>query len=79
MCSIRLIVVGAALHGQLKVPPNATILQKGADPEVDSYSAFFDNTGTGTGDTGLAALHRGAVTEGCVGGGGTFNEVRAHR
>ncbi len=65
MCSIFItpIVLGAALHGELKVPPNATILQKGADPEVDSYSAFFDNTGTGAGDTGLAALLRGTVTE----------------
>jgi hypothetical protein len=45
------------------VPPNATVLQKGVDPEVDSYSAFFDNTGTGTGYTGLATLLRGTVTE----------------
>ncbi len=57
------------------MPPNATILQKGADPEVDSYSAFFDNTGTGAGDTGLAALLRGTVTE-VSGGGGTFSRVR---
>jgi nicotinamidase-related amidase len=55
---------GAELHPELKVPVDAVRLKKGSNPEVDSYSAFFDNTGQpASGDTGLAHLLMGAVTE----------------
>ena len=36
-------------------------LIQGTNPEIDSYSAFFDNGGTG--DTGLQELLKGYVTE----------------
>jgi len=34
---------GAEFHKDLKVPPNSVIVKKGHNPNVDSYSAFFDN------------------------------------
>lgn len=34
---------GAALHGSLPVDKAEMIIRKGTDPEVDSYSAFFEN------------------------------------
>lgn len=34
---------GAALHQDLDTRPIAAIFRKGMNPEVDSYSAFFDN------------------------------------
>merc|ERR1712080_386424 len=49
---------------------------KGTDPEVDSYSAFFDNTGeAGSGSTGLLEMIAGSTevvvvglaTDYCVG------------
>jgi len=33
-------------------------IKKGTDPEVDSYSAFFDNYGVGEGSTGLDKILR---------------------
>ncbi len=36
---------GAALHGALPLAAFSLILRKGADPEVDSYSAFRENHG----------------------------------
>jgi nicotinamidase-related amidase len=61
-CSL-LFTSGAELHPELSVPEGAVVLRKGTNPELDSYSAFFDNTGSGSGDTGLAALLKGVVTE----------------
>lgn len=34
---------GAELHKDLKVHPNGHTIKKGFNPDVDSYSAFFDN------------------------------------
>lgn len=34
---------GAELHPQLDKHPIAAIFRKGEDPDIDSYSAFFDN------------------------------------
>lgn len=34
---------GAELHKDLDIRPIAAIFRKGMNPEVDSYSAFFDN------------------------------------
>lgn len=34
---------GAELHKDLKVHPKARVIHKGTNPDVDSYSAFFDN------------------------------------
>lgn len=34
---------GAAFHKELDMNPVAAIFRKGTDPEVDSYSGFFDN------------------------------------
>ncbi len=45
--------LGAAFHPQLNTQKITKIFQKGADPLVDSYSAFFDNArlhATGLGD-----------------------------
>jgi nicotinamidase/pyrazinamidase len=36
---------GAALHRDVPVEPISMILRKGADPEIDSYSAFRENVG----------------------------------
>ena len=52
---------GAELHAELRLPGGARVVRKGTNPETDSYSAFFDNTASG--DTGLAASLRAAVTE----------------
>jgi nicotinamidase/pyrazinamidase len=53
---------GAAFHPQLDMSRVAKIFQKGADPEIDSYSGFFDN-GHRRG-TGLAEYLKGErVTE----------------
>ena len=43
---------GASLHGYLNLDPCSLILRKGLNPEVDSYSAFFENDRRTT--TGLA-------------------------
>ena len=34
---------GAALHSELQIPPDATILRKGIRQNIDSYSAFLEN------------------------------------
>ena len=34
---------GAEFHKDLNIPPNVHIIQKGKNPEVDSYSGFQDN------------------------------------
>ncbi|XP_077523780.1 uncharacterized protein LOC144134829 [Amblyomma americanum] len=34
---------GAQLHQALRVPDHALLVRKGTDPDVDSYSAFWDN------------------------------------
>ncbi len=43
---------GAEFHGDLKRDKWKAVFQKGTDPQVDSYSGFFDNNRQG--DTGLA-------------------------
>jgi nicotinamidase/pyrazinamidase len=43
---------GAELHAELHLPQAELILRKGFDPEIDSYSAFFENDRTTA--TGLA-------------------------
>jgi len=45
---------GAELHKQLKLHPRKNIVYKGTNPNVDSYSAFFDNAKLGK--TPLAEL-----------------------
>ena len=35
---------GAKLHPDLDIPPNAVFIKKGKNPDVDSYSAFWDNS-----------------------------------
>ena len=47
---------GAALHASLPTDRAFVILRKGANPSVDSYSAFTEADGTTT--TGLAAMLR---------------------
>jgi len=45
---------GSEIVESLLVPENSRLIKKGKDPEIDSYSAFFDNTGIqGAGSTGL--------------------------
>lgn len=44
---------GAAFHPRLEAGPGARVQRKGANPAIDSYSAFFENdkvTPTGLGD-----------------------------
>ena len=43
---------GAGFHEDLDLRPLSLILHKGADPAVDSYSAFCENNGAVTGLTG---------------------------
>lgn len=53
---------GASFHSALEVAGIDHVVRKGADPDVDSYSAFFDNAheaATGLGDL----LSRNAVDE----------------
>ena len=38
---------GAELHTDLKVHPKAQVVYKGVNPNIDSYSAFFDNAKLG--------------------------------
>jgi len=67
---------GAEFHADLPEPQPENVLRKGTNPEVDSYSAFFDNTGKeGAGSTGLAEQISGSTevvvvglaTDYCVG------------
>lgn len=51
---------GAELHSSVSTPKN--IIQKGTNPLIDSYSAFFDNTGMqGSGSTGLREMVKGST------------------
>ena len=34
---------GAQFHPNLRLPPGATIVRKGSDPQVDAYSGFLDS------------------------------------
>ena len=52
---------GAELHKDLKFHQNAKLIKKGINPDVDSYSAFFDNAKLGK--TGLEEVIR---SEGCT-------------
>lgn len=53
---------GAAFHPRLERNRWAAVVQKGTDPELDSYSGFFDNARRNA--TGLEALLKGkGVTE----------------
>lgn len=48
---------GAKFHSDLTTPKRSQIIQKGTNPLIDSYSAFYDNTDIkGSGDTGLKRL-----------------------
>lgn len=58
---------GAALHPALSLDRVEAIFRKGTDPELDSYSAFFDNGHRRA--TGLSAYLRArGVTDVCVAG-----------
>ena len=48
---------GAKFHPNITTPKKSQIIQKGTNPLIDAYSAFFDNTEIkGSGDTGLRRL-----------------------
>lgn len=47
---------GASFHSGLDVVPIGHVVRKGADPRIDSYSAFFDNDHASS--TGLDAFLR---------------------
>jgi len=48
---------GAKFHPNITTPKRSQIIQKGTNPLIDAYSAFFDNTEIkGSGDTGLRRL-----------------------
>ena len=47
---------GAAFHPDLNIRPAAAIIRKGMRPQIDSYSAFFENDRTTP--TGLCGLLR---------------------
>lgn len=50
---------GAAFHADLAIPHAALILRKGFHPEINSYSAFYENDrATSTGLCGLSARTR---------------------
>lgn len=65
---------GAAFHPKLHVPQAEIIVRKGFDPEIDSYSAFYENdhaTPTGLAgylrERGLTQLYlAGIATDYCV-------------
>ena len=52
---------GAELHKDLKVHPKARVVYKGVNPNIDSYSAFFDNA-----KLGKTCLEELISTEGCT-------------
>jgi len=52
---------GAEFHDEMRIPTSHTLIRKGTNPERDSYSAFFDNSGNG--DTGLADILKPDTTE----------------
>jgi nicotinamidase-related amidase len=47
---------GAEFHPDLRIPPGSTVVRKGTRPDVDSYSAIFENDRTTP--VGLDALLR---------------------
>ena len=65
---------GATFHPDLRTDPAALIIRKGMNPQIDSYSAFFENdktTPTGLGgflsDRGIRAVtFVGLATDFCV-------------
>merc|ERR1711892_1328763 len=55
---------GAKFHSNITNPKKTKIVQKGTNPMIDSYSAFFDNTGImGSGSTGLRDMARPVKAE----------------
>lgn len=52
---------GAAFHPELDTRPIEAIFRKGLDPQIDSYSGFYDNNHEKS--TGLAAYLRGKGVE----------------
>lgn len=53
---------GAKFHQNITTPKKTKVIQKGTNPMIDSYSAFFDNTGIkGSGSTGLKELVVGST------------------
>ena len=55
----KLVFPGANFHPSLTRPKKSQVIQKGTNPLIDAYSAFFDNTDIkGSGDTGLRRLVR---------------------
>ena len=57
-----IIFIGSDLWTSLSLPASAQFLEKGSNPEIDSYSAFFDNTGVaGAGSTGLDQIVAGST------------------
>lgn len=55
---------GASFHSGLDVSRVGAVVRKGTDPEIDSYSGFFDNGHLK--DTGLGALLQAQGVEGIV-------------
>ena len=52
-------IPGSNFHSSLTRPKKSQVIQKGTNPLIDAYSAFFDNTDIkGSGDTGLRRLVR---------------------
>jgi len=50
---------GAKFHPSITTPKKSQVIQKGTNPLIDAYSAFFDNTDIKfSGDTGLRRLVR---------------------
>jgi len=60
---------GAELHKDLKVHPSGRVIHKGVNPDIDSYSAFFDNA-----KLGKTTFERVRSEFGCV---VKSNEVKA--
>jgi nicotinamidase/pyrazinamidase len=59
--------LGAGFHPDLKIERSDIIIQKGMDPDVDSYSGFYDNNHIN--DTGLAKLlHDNEIEEVLIAG-----------
>ena len=55
----EIFVPGANFHPSLTQPKKSQVIQKGTNPQIDAYSAFFDNTDIkDSGDTGLKDLVR---------------------
>ena len=53
------VIPGAKFHPSITTPKKSQVIQKGTNPLIDAYSAFFDNTDIKfSGDTGLRRLVR---------------------